>query len=155
MRALLTTIVKAIASQIGPGHSECVYQKSLSMMLAESGIRHQCEFHVPVTLAGSSGEKFNVGSERIDVLLYDAQNRACVIELKAIAASVLLKNSTAMSAQHIQLMKYIRLKPVENIKLAYVINFRQAASFDAPEKIEVEVVEYDTDTSDWTNVDVR
>jgi GxxExxY protein len=154
MRTLLTHIVQTIANQIGPGHSECVYQKSLSVMLTESRIRHLCEFHVPVMLAGASGEKFNVGSERIDILMYDEQNGACVIELKAIAASVLLKNSPSMSIQHIQLMKYIRLKPVENIKSAYVINFRQSASFDAPAKMEVEIVEYDAASSAWSNIDV-
>lgn len=159
MRRTLAEVVKHVGTHVGPGHSECVYQKALSLLLQQKGIRHSCEFNVPISMQGPAGEIFNIGGERIDILLYDDDKRAYILELKAIAASVLLKHTTSaalhaqsMSTQHMQAMKYIRMKPVPNICGAYVVNFRQAATFGDPGSMAVELVEYDAAEEAWTNV---
>lgn len=162
---ILTTCVRHIARSLGPGHSECIYQKALSLLLQKHDVQHVCEFTVPIMMqseepssARNRARLFNLGGERIDVMMYDDDGNAHIVELKAIAASVALKRDyhhTAIPTPHMQVMKYINMRPVKDIVRGYVINFRQAATFAEPCCMPVEFVSYDTETKAWLNIDIE
>ena len=112
MKELLLKLINHVSKTLGPGHSENIYQKALSIVLQHHNIKHHCEFHVPVSIAYESN-KYHIGDERIDILIYDNLNEIHIVELKAIQGSIYSNSNitTNMSAHpaHIQLMKYIRL----------------------------------------------
>lgn len=188
---LLRAACLAVARQLGPGHSEAVYQKATSLMLQAHNRTHHCEYHVPVpfqphvlggvdTLAASravappayaldtpaatasvtASTAFHVGSERIDILLYDDDCKAHVVELKAVGASLSPKRDPVppdqtMPAAHVQLLKYVRLlrqdpRTHDALAAGYVVNFRQSVTFGAPEAMPVEFDVYDCASERWT-----
>lgn len=187
---LLRAACLAVARQLGPGHSETVYQKATSLMLQAHNRTHHCEYHVPVpfrphvlggvdTLAASravtspayaldtaadtagatASTAFHVGSERIDILLYDDECKAHVVELKAVGASLSPKRDPVppdqtMPAAHVQLLKYVRLlrqdpRTHDALVAGYVVNFRQSVTFGAPEAMPVEFDVYDCASERW------
>ena len=173
LSGILTSCVRHIAHSLGPGHSECIYQKALSLLLQSNGVSHVCEYNVPITMlpmtGGAGGQPqpqphllelppFNLGGERIDIMMYDDDSNAHIVELKAIAASVAIKPdyqaTAAMSVPLMQVMKYINMRPVKEIVRGYVINFRQAATFAEPCCMPAEFVSYDTETKAWSNIDI-
>jgi GxxExxY protein len=157
MLQTFTRFVHCVAREMGPGHSEAIYQKSLSLLLQDKGIRHQCEYHVPVSF--SVGHKtFNVGDERIDILLYDEQNNIHVVELKAVTASVCprtaVTDATVASGAHLQIMKYLRLLQRSDLSdvvvSGIVVNFKQSVKFKDLSAMDVEMDHYDVKSGKWT-----
>ena len=178
----------AVARQLGPGHSEAVYQKATSLMLQAHNRTHHCEYHVPVpfrphilgnmdSLKASrsvtplmyalnpmtevtDAKAFHVGSERIDILMYDDDCKAHVVELKAVGASLSPKRDPVppdqtMPAAHVQLLKYVRLLKQDSrtdnaLAAGYVINFRQSVTFGTPDVMPVEFDVYDCVSERWT-----
>ena len=188
---LLRAACIAVARQLGPGHSEAVYQKATSLMLQAHNRTHHCEYHVPVpfrphvlggvdTLSASravappahaldttaetagvtTSTAFHVGSERIDILLYDDDCKAHVVELKAVGGSLSPKRDPVppdqtMPAAHTQLLKYVRLlrqdpRTQDALVAGYVVNFRQSVTFGAPEAMPVEFDVFDCASKQWT-----
>lgn len=170
----LRSVCLAVAKQLGPGHSESVYQNATSLMLQEQHLTHHCEYHVPIPFHPHSlnetnldtdsmkhnSSSFHVGSERIDILLYNRENEAHVIELKAVAASLSPKRNPVppeqtMPAAHVQLLKYIRLlkrdpRTRDSLTAGYVVNFRQSVTFGDPEDMLVEFDVFDCSSKDWS-----
>ena len=185
---LLRATCLAVARQLGPGHSEAVYQKATSLMLQAHNRTHHCEYHVPVpfrphvvggvdsleasrSVAPSAyaldmaadksvAPSFHVGSERIDILLYDDDCKLHVVELKAVGASLSPKREPVppdqtMPAAHVQLLKYVRLLKQDSrthdaIAAGYMVNFRQSVTFGAPNSMPVEFDVYDCTSEQWT-----
>jgi len=157
MQHLIKECLCSINSQIGLGHAECVYQKAMSLLLQEKNINHLCEFNVPIPFQVNN-QVFNIGNERIDFLIYDCDQNVHIVELKAITASILTKNmlpTQLLPSAYTQLLKYIQLKPVENIIKGYIVNFRQSASFGNPTSIPIEMIEYDCSSKDWKTIDIE
>lgn len=170
----LRSVCLAVAKQLGPGHSESVYQNATSLMLQEQHLTHHCEYHVPIPFYPHSlhatdpqmnsmkhtQSSFHVGSERIDILLYNHENEAHVIELKAVAATLSPKRNPVppeqtMPAAHVQLLKYLRLlkrdpRTHDSLTAGYVVNFRQSVTFGEPEDMLVEFDVFDCSSNDWS-----
>ena len=151
-----------VAKQIGPGHSEAVYQKAMALALQHENVRNHCEYCVPVPYYPEYPEtttSFHVGSERIDILFYDTVDKVHVVELKAVSAnlspaSIPPSPNKIMPPSHVQLLKYVRLlhhhpDMQEKLVTGYVINFRQSVTFGAPDEMEVEFDAYDVTNKEW------
>lgn len=160
-------IVQYIGENIGPGHSEVVYQKGCSQILQSHRISHHTEHHVPIVLQipeiDSSSitltpNTFHIGDERIDILMYDDNQQVHIVELKAVAAKLSPINASScsvLSAPHVQLLKYIRMlrkdeKYAGRIHTGYLVNFRQHVTHDTPDVMTVEFDIYDAATDTWT-----
>ena len=156
MQTILADCLQTVRNQIGLGHAECVYQKAMSLLLQDQNINHFCEFNVPIPFQ-INNQKYNIGNERIDFLIYDSDKNVHIVELKAITGSILTKNmvqTQLMPSSYTQLLKYIQLKPVANITKGYVINFRQSSSFGNPLHVPIEMIEYDCLTNNWEIISI-
>lgn len=114
-------VCNSIYGQLGPGHSEVVYQTALVLEMYNLGATSvESEKHVPVFFMDSKQVQHTIGNERIDILARFPQNVVVLIELKAVA------NVNRVSLEH-QLQKYIRslneMKVFPNHKIG--INFPQ------------------------------
>ena len=161
--SFLHKICTSVGKQLGPGHSEAIYQKATSLLLQQAGIQHHCEYHAPVPFSTSGSlcdTPFHIGSERIDILIYDTNKNAHVVELKAVGASLSpnrqanLADDLTMPAAHMQLLKYIRLlkydpRMKDRVIAGYVINFRQNVKFGTPEDMPVELDLYNVIDNKW------
>ena len=161
MQTMICNAAKAVARALGCGHSERVYQKALSIELQKRAAgmliptTHSLEYHVPVLY-----DNMAVGSERIDIVLRDADERTYIVELKATEGS-LRRGRTgsspemgdALPAPHVQLLKYLRMMWTrDHVAEGYVINFRQRVLYDAAPLLapcELEVDRFDVTTQQW------
>lgn len=149
--------ISHVQQQLGIGHAECIYQKGISLMLQSKQISHVCEFHVPISfslpVSTNDANVFNIGDERIDLVLYDADKNAYIVELKAITGTILTKAmlpTQQLPSPYLQLLKYIKMQPVPSIVKGYVVNFRQTTTFASPFNTPIEMVEYDAIDGSWT-----
>tara|TARA_Y200000002_G_C22629887_1_gene642000 strand:- start:729 stop:1307 length:579 start_codon:yes stop_codon:yes gene_type:complete len=160
MKELLIELINHVSKSLGPGHSEIIYQKALSILLDHHNIKHSCEFHVPVSISYESN-KYNIGDERIDILIYDNLNSVYILELKAIQGSIYsttkITDNTSAHPAHIQLMKYIRLlesnhdflESKKKINIGFVINFRQSIKFNSLSNMNIEIDYFDNINKKW------
>ena len=163
MQQMICNAAKTVARVLGCGHSERVYQKALSIELqkrvmdmeSSAPTVHSLEYHIPVLY-----DNMSVGSERIDIVVRDSEQRAYLVELKATEASLRRgrgrtspESGEALPAAHVQLLKYLRMMwTCDHVCEGYVINFRQrllhgAAPLMAP--CELEVDRFDVTTQQW------
>jgi GxxExxY protein len=95
-------VCNSIYTQLGPGHSEVVYQTALVLEMYNLGATSvESEKHVPVFFVDTNQVQHTIGNERIDILARFPQNTVVLIELKAVA------NVNRVGLEH-QLQKYIR-----------------------------------------------
>lgn len=157
MFTALQNVCRNVSKELGTGHSEAMYQKACSLLLQKLNVSHQLEYHVPVVVQ-SGQHMLNVGDERIDILLFDDDNNMYIVELKAISARICPvqpKPNMALHSSHIQLLKYVNmLQKNENIRASlkegYVINFRQHATLDNMNAMEIEFNRYNINTRQWS-----
>jgi len=116
---------KRIYEQLGAGHAESIYQKSLLYELNVNNISVDMERHINVVYEDTKGNKHFLTSERID--LYIHKNRLLdsdiILELKAVSKNI-------QEQEIVQIKKYIRelKKDNINIKFGIIINFPQPTS---------------------------
>jgi len=101
-----------VFQELGPGHSEAVYQKAMIVWLNDSNVRCATEQILPITFRG-----VNVGTCRADIVTRDA-----VIELKTIGSIT--------DDVELQIRKYMKLLPRE---LGLIINFPKKLDHNLPE----------------------
>ena len=115
-------IASRVYENLGPGHSEKVYQKAMSCELNCNNILHDLERHISIKYIDSKNNVHILESERIDILIHKNNeiNNYVVIELKAI-------NKTMQEPQSVQVNKYFKELKKENIIPNYgiLINFPQ------------------------------
>jgi GxxExxY protein len=107
----LSSLCLEVASNLGKGQVEGVYQQALGFELQDAGIKHTFEETIPILYKGRA-----VGgchSLRIDVILLSYL--PFIFELKAI--------SKITSFNHWQLVRYMTYK---KINLGAVVNFNQS-----------------------------
>jgi GxxExxY protein len=132
MNDIIFNICNSIFSQLGPGHSEVVYQTALILELYNLGAKSvESEKHVPVFFIDSNNTQHTIGNERIDILAR-INEQIILIELKAVL------NINRSSTEQ-QLMKYERSLTFMNIIPTHklVINFPQN-----PDKKQVELLSF-------------
>lgn len=95
---------------LGPGYSESIYQKALSVELRNKMIPHEQESIMPILYEG-----FCVGHGRADIVVFTDETKL-VIELKAVSTRPGESEST-------QLKTYLR---AANLNHGMVINFPQS-----------------------------
>tara|TARA_Y100000389_G_scaffold83976_1_gene80585 strand:+ start:21869 stop:22279 length:411 start_codon:yes stop_codon:yes gene_type:complete len=82
----LNALCNSIYTQLGPSHSECVYQTALVLELYNLSAKSvESEKHVPVFYIDSNNTQHTIGSERIDILVRFDTGVIFLIELKAVA----------------------------------------------------------------------
>ena len=160
MKELILKLINHVSTSLGPGHSEVIYQKALSIILEHHNIRHSCEYHVPVSISWE-GNKYNIGDERIDILIFDNSDSVYVLELKAIQGSIYtsskISDTTSAHPAHMQLMKYIKLlegnsdfcTSQKKIKGGFVINFRQSVKLNSIFKMSLELDYFNNIDKNW------
>jgi len=119
---MLSKLCERVFQTLGPGHSECVYQKALITELHESPDYREVEIEKHVPILYECNHTYTLGSCRIDILCYDVANkRRVLIELKVLTGPV-------SYTVHQQVAKYVRLLEATGVHVdeAYVVNFKQS-----------------------------
>lgn len=117
----INEICNSIYIQLGPSHSECVYQSALVLELYNLGATSvETEKHVPVFYTDSNDVQHTIGSERIDILARFCNSIVFLIELKAVA------NMNKQNVEQ-QIRKYQKSLDILSIQPNYklVVNFPQ------------------------------
>lgn len=130
---------KRVYNELGPGHAETTYQKSLGYELQCLGYSIDLERHLSVTYTDSKGNKHYITSDRIDIFIHNIEETNNVIlELKATAKGI-------QEQEIIQLKKYFRQLNKEQTKTSYgiLINFPQPNSKNTTKDIEYSVINND------------
>ena len=74
-----------IYKQLGPAHSEHVYQKALQIELYNHGaLSVECEKHLPVFFTDSYGTEHTLSDERVDLFARNENNEVILFELKSV-----------------------------------------------------------------------
>ena len=94
----------AVHRELGPGLAEAVYEETLSAELSARGLRHECQFPMPLRY---KGVLLDCGY-RLDLWV----ERRLVVELKSV--------ETLLPIHEAQLLTYLRLAPCE---LGLLMNF--------------------------------
>ena len=140
----IISICKRIYLQLGPGHSESIYQKALQAELQCQGMVIDTEYHISVEYEDTKGRKHKLASERIDVFIHknldsmfiDNQNNDIILELKAIG-------KVPGSSEVEQVRKYLRefKKQGKVIPYGIVINFPQPTAAGVSDSVQNVLVE--------------
>lgn len=131
---LLKTSSQNIYTQLGSGHNEKIYHKSLKYELDCLNIMSDMERHVIVNYIDSKGNEHFLESERIDTYIF-GKDYDIILELKAISGSL-------SERENQQIKKYFRelKKEGKKIKLGIIINFCQPNSKEIKNMIEFKQV---------------
>ena len=128
---------RRVYNELGPGHAETTYQKSLGYELQCLGYSLDLERHLSVTYTDSQGNKHYITSDRIDIFLHniESNNNNVILELKATAKGI-------QEQEIIQLKKYFRQLNKEQTKTLYgiLINFPQPNSKNVSKDIEYSII---------------
>jgi|TARA_R100000322_G_C5282267_1_gene150087 GxxExxY protein len=121
-------ICRKIYNELGPYHTEMVYQNAMEYELKRKGFNYQREKQVPINYDG-----IVIGQGKID--FYVEPNY--VLEFKAIASNLYTKEGEInqniyIRKHHHQVQKYLQSL---NIERGYLINFNTGA------KAELEILE--------------
>jgi GxxExxY protein len=125
-----------IFEQLGPGHAESSYQKSLMYELNLHNLMVDIERHISVIYTDSQKNDHFLTSERIDLYIHKNKlyNNNMILELKAVS-------KTIQEQEIVQIKKYLReLKKTTDIKYGIVINFPQPTAKSTLEKINFSIV---------------
>ena len=137
LQALIYNIAARVYDNLGPGHSEKVYQKAMSCELNCNNILHDLERHISIKYIDSKNNIHILESERIDILIHKNKdfNNYIVIELKAV-------NKTMQEQQVVQVNKYFKELRKENIIPNYgiLINFPQPNYKETKKDIEFKII---------------
>jgi GxxExxY protein len=147
-----------VAKALGAGHSEALYQKALCLDLNRSGVSTFPEFHVPVTYPiideNSITRMYNIGDERIDIMIFTKDDASFIVELKAIQGKL-------RDIERQQLKKYHRLLATQGIHPVggFLMNYRQAGLLSFPLEDEdlrafIELEYYDFEENSSARIDV-
>ena len=120
-----------IFEQLGPGHAESSYQKSLMYELNLHKLMVDIERHISVIYTDSQNNDHFLTSERIDLYIHKNKlyNNDMILELKAVS-------KTIQEQEIVQIKKYLReLKKTTDIKFGIVINFPQPTAKCTLDKI--------------------
>lgn len=129
--------------QLGPSHSEAVYQKALHYELMSQGIMTEMEKHLDVNYVDSRGNSHNITSDRIDVFIHQDTNSVLpelvsgpiFLELKAVS-----KQPNEIEFE--QVNKYIRELYQKNIRVNYgiLVNFPQPTRQNVGNSIDFHII---------------
>ena len=139
LQELIYQVAERVYDNLGPGHSEKIYQKAMSCELNCNNILHDLERHISIKYIDSKNNVHILESERIDILIHKTNdNNYVVIELKAI-------NKTMQEQQIVQINKYFKELKKENIIPNYgiLINFPQPNSKETKKTIDFKVIKND------------
>lgn len=107
MLTKIIEIANVVYSELGHGHSECVYHKAMLYSLSDANIPYETEVIVPIYF-----QKRNVGHFRCDIIV---ENKI-IIELKAVSKTAFL----TCDSEVIQLNNYMKNT---GINTGILINF--------------------------------
>ena len=136
LQELIYRVAERVYDNLGPGHSEKIYQKAMSCELNCNNILHDLERHISIKYIDSKNNVHILESERIDILIHKTNdNNYVVIELKAI-------NKIMQEQQIVQVNKYFKELKKENIIPNYgiLINFPQPNAKETKKTIDFKVI---------------
>ena len=121
-------ICRKIYNELGPYHTETVYQNAMEHELKKEGFNYQREKQVPINYDG-----IVIGQGRIDFYVEPQY----VLEFKAVATNLYTKDGEVNKHGYIQKYQHQVMKYLQSleIKKGYLINFNTGT------KAELEVIE--------------
>ena len=138
LQSIIYNVAERVYDNLGPGHSEKVYQKAMSCELNCNNILHDLERHISIKYIDSRNNVHILESERIDILIHKNKdiNNYVVIELKAV-------NKTMQEQQVVQVNKYFKELKKENIipNFGILINFPQPNYKETKKTIEFKIIQ--------------
>lgn len=143
---LATTVYK----QLGQGHTENIYQKAMAFELQAAGLLVEMECNMPVIYEDMLGRKFNVGTERLDIVCRDSEADVnnFLIELKS-------ATSFTGAALVTQIEKYLHQSVLNGRKInkGFGIQFMQPGTNPTPidKGVKMVCVEYEGEKLVWHN----
>lgn len=115
------TICKNIYNSLGNSHSECIYQKALSIELYNHGATSvESEKYVPVFFVDSNERTHTIGMERIDLLARFDED-IFLIELKAHASGIRENVEIRQLRKYVESLSRLHLVPKHSV----IVNFPQ------------------------------
>jgi GxxExxY protein len=124
----LEKICRTIYNELGPYHTESVYQNAMEYELTKNKIKYRREMQVPIIYDNQV-----IGQGKIDFYIHPKY----VIEFKALSSNLITKEDKENQSHYIQKYKSQLIKYLIslNLKKGFLINFNIGA------KKELEVVE--------------